>query len=73
MNEPGSLGVVHGKRYRTTIADADADRLLDRVNRQFVVDRSNQLCIADMTYINTWQKPMYAAFVIDVFSRMIVG
>ena len=73
MKELGLRGVVRGKRYRTTIPDVDAQRPPDRVNRQFVADRPNQLWVADLTYISTWQKPVYAAFVIDVYSRMIVG
>ena len=47
--------------------------LLDRVNRQFVADRPNQLWVSDFTYVSTWQGWLYVAFVIDVFARRIVG
>ena len=43
------------------------------MNREFVADRPNQLWVADLTYVSTWRGSVYAAFVIDVFSRMIVG
>lgn len=46
---------------------------LDRVNRQFVADRPNQLWVSDFTYVSTWQGWLYVAFVIDVFARRIVG
>ena len=73
MKELGIHGVVRGKRCRTTIPDHQAERPLDRVDRQFVAERPNQLWVADLTYINTWRGYVYAAFVVDVFSRMIVG
>ncbi len=46
---------------------------MDLVNRQFVAERPNQLWVADLTYVSTWRGMVYVAFVIDVFSRMIVG
>ncbi len=73
MRSLGISGVVRGRRFKTTIADDKADRPSDLVNRQFVADRPNQLWVADLTYISTWRGSVYAAFVIDVFSRMIVG
>ena len=50
-----------------------AARPLDRVHRQFVAVRPNQLWIADFTYVATWMGFAYVAFVIDVFARCIVG
>ena len=73
MQDLGISGVVRGRRFKTTIPDDKADRPSDLVNRQFVADRPNQLWVADLTYVSTWRGSVYAAFVIDVFSRMIVG
>jgi putative transposase len=66
-------GIVRGKTVKTTISDADAACPLDRVNRQFSAERPNALWVADFTYVRTWQGFVYVAFVIDVFSRYIVG
>jgi len=66
-------GVVRGRKCRTTFADDGAGRPLDRVNRQFVATRPNQLWVADFTYVATWSGFVYAAFVIDVFARRIIG
>ncbi|MEJ1867764.1 DDE-type integrase/transposase/recombinase, partial [Escherichia coli] len=45
----------------------------DRVNRQFVAERPDQLWVADFTYVSTWQGGVYVAFIIDVFAGYIVG
>ncbi len=45
----------------------------DRVNRQFVAERPDQLWVADFTYVSTWQGFVYVAFIIDVFAGYIVG
>ena len=50
-----------------------ADRHDDLVQRQCAASRPNQLWLADINYVSTWRGVVYAAFVIDVFSRMIVG
>jgi transposase InsO family protein len=49
--------------------------LLDHLTlwRRFVATRPNQLWVADFTYVATWQGFVFVAFVIDVYSRMIVG
>ncbi|WP_213538163.1 IS3 family transposase [Nitrosospira sp. NRS527] len=73
MKRQGLQGVRRGKIVRTTIADAAIPCPLDRVNRQFKADRPNQLWVSDFTYVSTWQGWLYVAFVIDVFSRRIVG
>jgi transposase InsO family protein len=73
MREMGLRGVVRGERVRTTLpADTDG-RPLDLVERKFVATRPNQLWVADITYVATWAGFIYVAFVIDVFSRYIVG
>lgn len=73
MRSLGLQGVVRGRKCRTTIADDRAERPLDRVNRQFVATRPNQLWVADFTYVATWSGFVYTAFVIDVFARRIIG
>ena len=66
-------GVRRGAKCWTTISDDALDRPADRVNRQFVATRPNQLWVADITYVATWLGFVYVAFVIDVFARRIVG
>lgn len=73
MRADGLEGVVRGRRVRTTMPDAVADRPHDLVERAFVASRPNQLWVADFTYVATWRGMVYVAFVIDVFSRRIVG
>jgi len=73
MRQLGLQGVRRGKAIRTTIPDPKAPCPLDRVNRQFRAERPNQLWVSDFTYVSTWQGWVYVAFVIDVFSRRIVG
>lgn len=66
-------GVVRGQRCVTTIADELSTRPLDLVNRQFCAERPNQLWVADITYVATWSGFVCVAFVVDVYSRYIVG
>jgi transposase InsO family protein len=73
MRLQGLRGVVRGRKWRTTIADQSAARPLDRVKRQFVATRPNELWVADFTYVATWTGVVYVAFVIDVFARRIIG
>ena len=73
MRQQGLAGVVRGRRCRTTIPAALAERPLDRVQRQFTASRPNQLWVADLTYVATWVGFVYVAFVIDAFARRIVG
>jgi len=73
MREMGLRGTRRGKKVRTTIADDSAARPTDLVNRDFTAGRPNQLWVADFTYVSTWTGFVYVAFIIDVYSRMIVG
>jgi putative transposase len=73
MRVQGLRGVVRGKKIRITIPDDLADRPMDLVERDFTATRPNQLWVADLTYVASWIGYVYVAFVIDVFSRMIVG
>jgi len=74
MREMGLQGATRGRRSKkTTIVDESAMRPPDLVNREFTATRPNELWVADLTYVATWSGFVYVAFVIDVFSRMIVG
>jgi transposase InsO family protein len=67
-------GVVRGGRsVRTTVPDTASESPLDLVARDFTATRPNQLWVSDFTYVATWRGFVYVAFVIDVFSRYIVG
>jgi putative transposase len=73
MREHGLQGVVRGKRWRTTVPDQRADRPVDLVERDFTASAPNRLWVADFTYVATWSGVVYVAFVIDAYSRRIVG
>jgi putative transposase len=66
-------GVVRGKKKRTTISAEISQRPADLVERNFTASKPNQMWVADLTYVSTWTGFAYVAFVIDVFSRFIVG
>ncbi|WCQ55793.1 IS3 family transposase [Escherichia coli] len=68
----GLAGVLRGKKVRTTIS-RKVVAAGDRVNRQFVAERPDQLWVADFTYVSTWRGFVYVAFIIDVFAGYIVG
>jgi putative transposase len=70
----GLAGAVRGRAFKvTTTPDPTVPRPPDLVTRQFTATRPNQLWVADLTYVATWRGFVYVAFVIDVFSRRIVG
>jgi putative transposase len=73
MRQMGLQGAVRGKKFKTTIPDISANRPADLVCREFTASRPNELWVADLTYVATWRGFAYVAFVIDVFSRAIVG
>jgi transposase InsO family protein len=74
MASMGLYGAIRGRRYKvTTQPDAALERPRDLVQREFSADAPNQLWVADLTYVATWSGFVYVAFVIDVFSRSIVG
>jgi putative transposase len=62
-----------GKPWRTTIPDPAAARPPDLVQRDFTASAPNELWVSDLTYLRCWEGRVFFAFVIDVFSRMIVG
>ena len=74
MRELGLKGVRRGRTTRTTFGDKTAEKPADLVQRNFIATRPNQLWVADITYVATMENRFaYVAFVIDVFSRFIVG
>jgi len=73
MRDLGLAGVRRGKKVRTTRRDAAAGRPADLVRRQFSPAAPNRLWVADFTYVPTWAGMVYVAFVIDAYSRRIVG
>ena len=62
-----------GRRFKTTVPAEGADRPTDLVQRDFTAERPNKLWVSDFTYVATWRGFVYVAFVIDVFSRRIMG
>lgn len=74
MRAAGIQGIRRDKTRKTTFGDgAETDRPADLVKRAFTATAPNQLWVADLTYIRTHAGWTYAAFVLDVFSRRIVG
>lgn len=66
-------GVSRKRRLRTTRSDPEAPRPADLVQRDFTADRPNALWVTDLTYVPTWNGVAYVCFIVDAFSRMIVG
>ena len=74
MRKMGIRGAGRGRAFKiTTLADEAFERPADLVKRSFEADRPNKLWVADLTYVATWAGFVYVAFIIDVFSRFIVG
>ena len=74
MRTEGICGAKRrGKPWRTTIPDPAAEKRPDLVGRDFSACAPDRLWVGDFTYLRTWEGRLYFAFVIDVFSRMIVG
>ena len=73
MRTAGLAGISRAKGPRTTIAGAGPDHRADLVERQFLAAGPNRLWVADITYCRTFAGWVYAAFVIDVHSRRVVG
>jgi putative transposase len=62
-----------GKPWRTTRPDPGARRRPDLVDRDFSAQGPNRLWVADITYLRCWEGVVFFAFVIDAYSRRIVG
>ncbi|WP_330310578.1 IS3 family transposase [Streptomyces sp. NBC_00523] len=73
MRDLGLQGVRRGRGIRTTVRDDGHDRADDLLGRDFTALRPNERWVADFTYVATWSGIVYVAFVVDVFSRAIVG
>ena len=73
MRQGGLRGVRRGRRVVTTKPDKKAGRAPDLVKRNFVATRPNALWVTDLTYVPTWSGVAYVCFIVDAFSRAIVG
>ena len=62
-----------GKPWRTTTPDPAAARRADLVNRDFTASHPNELWVADFSYLRCWEGMVFFSFVIDVYSRKVVG
>jgi putative transposase len=74
MRQYGIEGKLRGRKHRTTIRDeAAVERARDLLQRDFAATRPNEKWVCDITYLRTWNGFLYLAFVLDCYSRMIVG
>jgi putative transposase len=74
MRQEGVRGAKRrGKPWRTTKPAVRAHGRPDLVNREFHAERPNQLWVADISYLRCWEGVLFLAFVIDAYSRMVVG
>ncbi|SNR57670.1 Integrase core domain-containing protein [Actinomadura mexicana] len=73
MRELGLAGVRRGRKIRTTVRDDGNDRAVDLLRRDFTAGSPNRRWVADFTHVTTWAGVVYVAFVVDIFSRAIVG
>jgi transposase InsO family protein len=73
MGDMGIHGVQRDRKRFTTVPDTTAARPPDLVERRFVAARPDALWLADITYASTWQGWLYVSFILDVYSRAIVG
>lgn len=74
MRDAGIQGAKRrGKPWRTTKSNPDAQRHPDLVRRDFTADGPNRLWVADFTYLRCWQGVVFFSFVVDAFSRKVVG
>jgi putative transposase len=74
MRQEGLEGVRRGKKKRTTVPDEAAlERARDLLQRDFTATRPNEKWVADVTYLRTWNGFVYLAFILDCYSRMVVG
>ena len=73
MRLAGIEGALRRRRVRTTRPAEGAIRPADLVERDFTANRPNRLWVSDLTYVATWAGVAYVCFIIDAFSRRIVG
>jgi putative transposase len=73
MSKAGLQGCIRGRRKRTTRRDPYAAPAPDLLKRNFAAAAPNKIWTADITYINTWEGFLYLAFILDIYSRRVVG
>ena len=73
MKDFGLRGISRAKGPRTTVPGSGPDSRPDLVEREFVADAPDRLWVADITYCRTYAGWVYAAFILDVCSRRVVG
>lgn len=73
IRELGITGAVRGRKLITTTSDPAAERAPDLLDRDFVASAPNRCWVADFTHVAAWSGVVYVAFVVDTFSRRIVG
>jgi len=73
MRKAAIQGARRSKRVRTTRRDQSAGRHPDLVGRRFTASEPNRLWVTDLTFVATWAGVAYVCFIVDAFSRMIVG
>jgi putative transposase len=73
MRGLGLAGVRRGKKIRTTVPGRDGQRAGDLLRRDFTAPAPNRRWVADFTYVAAWSGIVYVAFVVDLYSRAIVG
>jgi putative transposase len=73
MRAANIQGARRGKRVRTTTPDPAAARHPDLVKREFTTGGPNRLWVTDLTFVPTWAGVAYVCFIVDAYSRMIVG
>jgi putative transposase len=73
MRELGIAGARRGRKIRTTIPGKDGQRAPDLLGRDFTAPAPNRRWVADFTHVAAWASVVYVAFVVDIYSRAIVG
>ena len=73
MRRMGIQGAVRGRPRRTTTTGEVGAQPLDLVKRHFSVTAADRLWVADLTYCRTWSGFVYGAFIIDCYSRRVLG
>lgn len=73
MRDLGIQGARRGRTVRTTVPGKDGQRAPDLLGRDFTAPAPNRRWVADFTYVAAWSGTVYVAFVVDVYSRAIVG
>ncbi len=73
MRAAGIEGAIRSKRVKTTRPDPTSTRHPDLAKREFTATAPNRLWVTDLTFVPTWAGVAYVCFIIDAYSRMIVG